>query len=174
MIVYDINQERKTPQGQILYMKTGLAIMSSILIAAIIFISALIAYILFQGYQQLSSAPATPNPLTEAPFQTKDVTDENGASTGLRGYAEITKGELEAISAPQLKEFADQHVKNSPLQWVSIITPEGDGIYFPDSNYEYGEYGLLSPDGKISSLHGTITLINGAYQFQSAESVPAD
>ncbi len=145
-------------------MKTGYTILTSILIAIFILLSGLIVYIIIQEVNSQDSG-SIPNPLMTADFETQDINNENGQTSGQRGYVEITKDQLDAIFSEQLKEFADEYVKNGEFTWVSIITADGLGIYFPSPNLNYAEYGILTEDGQISSLQATITLENKKYVF---------
>ena len=151
-------------------MKTTSAVLSSIFIAIFIMASGLIIYIVVLGIFYWEPAPAVANPLMSADFEVENVVNEDGEADGQWGHVEITKNELEAISAENLKEFAEEYVKNSPYQWTSITTPDGDGIYFPGTGYEYAEYGMLTSDGRTDILRSTIELEHDKYVFQNAAS----
>ncbi len=152
-------------------MRTGFAVWTSILIAFLILSVGVVAYIVYGEVQQ-HAADDIPNPLMEADFVRQDVIDENGGISGQRGYIEIPADEL-TITVSQLKEFADQYVRDSNLLWVSIMTPDGTGFYFPESKYEYAEYGLLTADGQTSALYTTFTLRDGTYEYQNTGDVRA-
>ncbi len=146
-------------------MKTGYSIFISIFIAIFILTSGLIIYILMQQITLWNTDAQIPNPLMDAQFQTQDVTDEAGETSGQRGYVEISKNQLDTISSNQLKEFADEYVKNGQYEWVSITTPEGNGINFLGTDYKNAEYGILSHDGRTNTLQANITFENNSYKF---------
>lgn len=146
-------------------MRTGFAVWTSIFIAIFILSTGAIAFIVYAEVQQ-RTADDIPNPLMNAEFVIQDITDENDGISGQWGYIEISSAEL-TITPGQLKEFAENYVKDSSLLWVSIMTPDGAGFYFPEANYEYAEYGALTADGRTATLYTTFTLRDGSYEYQN-------
>lgn len=149
-------------------MKTGCAISFSVLISILILTTGLIIFIAMRGIEQWQSPDNAPQPLKEAEFVIRDVTDENGNVSGQRGYVEITEDELNGISSNQLREFADYYVDGGSYQWVSVQTPNRTGICFPQADSSYAEYGLLTEDGRIDYLQSIVTYEAGGYVFRDA------
>ena len=126
-----------------------------------------------KGGETLYPAPAAPvdnNPLTACPLNVSDVKSGSGEKIGEYAYIEITKGQLEAVTAEDYKAFAETIVKDSGYNWVAIICDDGTGICFPGSMYYVAQYGKQDTDGGILEVVGTITLgESGDYTYESVE-----
>ena len=126
-----------------------------------------------KGGETLYPAPAAPaddNPLTACTLIVKDVESGTGEKIGEYAFIEISKGQLEAVTAEQYKDFAETAVKASGYNWVAIICDDGTGICFPGSMYYVAQYGKQDMDGGILEVAGTITLDeNGGYTYEPGE-----
>ena len=126
-----------------------------------------------KGGETLYPAPAAPaddNPLTVCDLIVKDVESGTGEKIGEYAYIEISKGQLEAVTAEQYKDFAETVVKDSGYNWVAIVCDDGTGICFPGSMYYVAQYGKQDADGGILEVTGTITLDeSGGYTYEPGE-----
>ena len=126
-----------------------------------------------KGGETLYPAPAVPvnnNPLTACTLNVGNVESGSGEKIGEYAYIEITKGQLEAVTAEDYKEFAETVVKDSGYNWVAIICDDGTGICFPGSMYYVAQYGKQDTDGGILEVVGTITLDeSGGYTDEPGE-----
>ena len=114
--------------------------------------------------------PADDNPLTACPLIVADVKSGSGEKIGEYAYIEITKGQLEAVTAEEYKDFAETVVKDSGYNWVAIVCDDGTGICFPGSMYYVAQYGKQDTDGGILEVVGTITLDeSGGYTYEPGE-----
>lgn len=126
-----------------------------------------------KGGETLYPAPAAPddgNPLTVCDLIVKDVESGTGEKIGEYAYIEISKGQLESVTAEQYKDFAETVVKDSGYNWVAIVCDDGTGICFPGSMYYVAQYGKQDTDGGILEVAGTITLDeSGGYTYEPGE-----
>ena len=126
-----------------------------------------------KGGETLYPAPVVPvddNPLTACPLTVADVKSGSGEKIGEYAYIEITKGQLEAVTAEEYQEFAETVVKDSGYNWVAIVCDDDTGICFPGSMYYVAQYGKQDTDGGILEVAGTITLDeNGGYTYEPGE-----
>lgn len=116
------------------------------------------------------------NPLMKASFETADVKNGTGDKViGKRGYVKINKSDLKTITNEQFTEFANAKVKDSGLNWVSIICEDGTGISFAGSISYVADYGTIDAEGRITKQIGVIMLEEGGYTYEQTapESTPA-
>ena len=66
----------------------------------------------------------------------KGVESGTGEKIGEYAFIEISKGQLEAVTAEQYKDFAETVVKDSGYNWVAIICDDGTGICFPGAELD--------------------------------------
>lgn len=108
--------------------------------------------------------------MTACDLIVKDVESGTGEKIGEYAYIEISKGQLEAVTAEQYKDFAETVVKDSGYNWVAIVCDDGTGICFPGSMYYVAQYGKQDTDGGILEVAGTITLDeSGGYTYEPGE-----
>lgn len=107
------------------------------------------------------------NVLMDYDLTIKDVKNGTGDSViGQRAYIRITKDQLKEITAENFVEFANQRVKDSGYNWVTVICDDGTGLCFAGSDILVVEYGKLDDLGRIEESHGTIMLeSDGSYSY---------
>ncbi|CAB1240183.1 exported protein of unknown function [Ruminococcaceae bacterium BL-4] len=113
------------------------------------------------------SSKASSNPLMNYNFVTQDERSGSGKTIGKYGYISASKELTKNATQDQFKEFINAHVKDSGLNYVSIIFEDGTGICFTGSNTEIIDYGNLNKDGSLKESIGTITLSNGNYIYKA-------
>lgn len=112
-----------------------------------------------------SSETNADNPLLLAEWQTAPVM--NGFRTeqiGERGYIQITKADLKKITNEQMVEFAEERVKDSGFNWVSIVCGDGTGICFTGSDITVPSYGEIDDEGAILKAIKNYRLKDGIYE----------
>lgn len=111
---------------------------------------------------------STENPLMKAEFFKADVKTGIGDNViGERGFINVSKSDLKSVTNEQFTQFAEEKVKDSGLNCVSIICEDGTGICFAGSNSMVAEYGELDKDGAILKSFGTIMLTEDGYTYTS-------
>lgn len=113
----------------------------------------------------VSSETGSGNPLLLAEWQTAPVM--NGSKTeqiGERGYIRVTKAVLKEVTNEQMVEFVEKRVKDSGLNWVSIICGDGTGIAFLGSSEFILTYGDMDPDGSLQKTIKDYRLKDGVYE----------
>ena len=122
---------------------------------------------IMQGKDTLYPETENHNVLMDYELTVKDVKNGTGDSViGQRAYIRITKDQLSQITADNFSEFANERVKDSGYNWVSIICDDGNGICFPGSMIHVADYGKLDDDGSILESFGTIALeSDGSYSY---------
>lgn len=100
-------------------------------------------------------------------LQTEELMNGSGdEEIGERAYIEITKKQLKSLTEEEYAEFAENVVKDSGYNWVSIICDDGTGITFVGSMSIIAEYGEIDEsDGKISEAIGNITYSESGYTY---------
>lgn len=111
-------------------------------------------------------------------LMTSDLKVENvmngfgDAVIGKRAYIEIKASDLEAITLEQFQEFANNIVKDSGYNYISIIATDSDtAIFFPGSMIEIASYGKVNEDGMLDEVVGNILLQDdGSYIYEPNDS----
>lgn len=112
-----------------------------------------------------TKSEVTDNPLLLAEWQTAPVMNGFGTEQiGERGYIQITKAKLKEITNEQMVEFVEKRVKDSGLNWVSIICGDGTGICFAGSTDIVFEYGEMDTDGSLLETIKGYLLRDGVYE----------
>ncbi|MDR2889453.1 MAG: hypothetical protein LBV33_06395 [Lachnospiraceae bacterium] len=150
-------------------MKTGRAVFVSILIAIIIIMTGVIVYIVVLEIQERQAEAAEHDVLMATPLSSKPLYDEDGAAAGAWAYVEVSDRALANITAGELKDFAEEYLFDERFEWISILSPSGEGVYFPDINTEYAEYGTLTSDGRMETLKKVIELEDDHFVFRDVE-----
>lgn len=117
-----------------------------------------------------SSIPDLSDALSLAPVREAPIM--NGFNTeriGTRGYIEITKEDLENITAEQYSNFVESVVKDSGYNWFTIFCDDDTGICFAGSFGFFAEYGKLDEDGSIIDVIGYISISDDGYIYELAE-----
>lgn len=111
------------------------------------------------------------NPFLQAEFLTDTVYSGSGKAIGTYGYITMKKSTLpdfytEEFSA-YFTEFANTKVRDSGLNWVSIIFDDGTGFCFTGSNTAIADYGNVDNEGCITAQLGTcIVSSSGAFEYE--------
>lgn len=105
--------------------------------------------------------------LNSSKFKKTEVLSGSGYVIGERGYIEVSKDVLKSASQDDFKKFVASHVKDSGLNYVSIICDDGTGICFVASMSVFADFGQISADGSIIKSSGTILLnSDGSYSYK--------
>ncbi|WAK79530.1 hypothetical protein [Clostridium phage Saumur] len=107
------------------------------------------------------------NDLMDYDLIIKDVLNGSGDTViGQYAYISITGKQLEAMTADNLREFAESRVVDSGYNWVSIIAADGKGICFSGSLPDYGTYGIVDESGVVTEVLGDWILdADGNYTY---------
>lgn len=112
------------------------------------------------------SPVSTGNILLDSELMVQDVMNGSGTEViGQRAYINISADQLKEITSDSLVEFAENCVKNSGYNWVSIIADNGNGIFFSGSIIEIIEYGKMGNEGMLDETIGFLTLSDGVYTY---------
>lgn len=107
------------------------------------------------------------NDLMDYDLIVKDVLNGSGDTViGQYAYISITGKQLEAMTADNLREFAESRVVDSGYNWVSIIATDNKGICFSGSLPDYGTYGVVDENGVVTEVLGDWILgTDGNYTY---------
>lgn len=108
------------------------------------------------------------NVLIKAKIKTADVMNGFGTEKiGERAYIEIKKAELEQITQEDFTEFANDVVKGSGYNYVTIICEDSTGVMFPGAEIIIVSYGMVADDGMLEETIGDIMLQeDGTYTYE--------
>lgn len=122
---------------------------------------------IMQGKDTLFPEAEKHNVLMDYELTIEDVKNGTGDSVvGQRAYIRITKDQLSQITADNFTEFANQRVKDSGYNWVTVICNDETGLCFAGSDILVVDYGKLDDLGRIEESIGTIMLeSDGSYSY---------
>lgn len=113
--------------------------------------------------------PQSDNPLIAAEMKYTGVM--NGSNTeviGIRGYIEIPKETLKAITEEQYAEFCERvDLLYNNYNWVTIICDDGTGVQFTGAQTQFAMYGKLDAEGVCNDCMGYINKTVDGYEFES-------
>lgn len=103
------------------------------------------------------------NILMNAPFETEKFLTNDGENTIYRGYIQITKAALNAVTQAQFVEFVLSRVENSGFDWITIFCDDGTGIVFQNSDIQHPQYGQVDDIGRITQPIAQIYTVGADY-----------
>lgn len=121
----------------------------------------------FLGNDQIYPEQVHHNDLMDYDLIVKDVLNGSGDTViGQYAYISIMGKQLEAMTADNLREFAESRVVDSGYNWVSIIATDNKGICFSGSLPDYGTYGIVDESGVVTEVLGDWILgADGNYTY---------
>ena len=122
------------------------------------------------GKSANSAASSDANFLLQAQIQTVEVYDANTKEwAGTRGYIQLSKKELAAMTPSQYLAFYETVLKNSDYLWFSVICPDGTGLFIPDCGDGTACYAALNDLGRQTEIYGYLLIQDGTCIYQEAE-----
>lgn len=117
-----------------------------------------------------SAASQSDNFLLNAKIQTADVyRRDSDELLGERGYIEVSKADLAAMTPSQYLEFYQNTLKDSHYLWFSVICPDKTGLFIPDCADGAACFCDLDGLGRQTEVHGYMMIQGDTCIYQEAE-----
>ena len=112
--------------------------------------------------------------LLDAPIRTEPVysgenPENNQEPAGIRGYIEISKSDLAAMTPSQYLSFYEQKLKDSDYLWFSFVCPDGSGLFIPDCADGSACFCSLRRNGRQESIYGYLIIKDGECIYQETK-----